>query len=191
MTALWDDAGQLRGYAKVVRDSTERRRALEQRAALVREQADRAEAEATAWTVRALEHAAMAEAEIASARASVLAEVSGVLVEDFMDHRPMLSRVAQIAADATHTACVIQLVAQDRTSAELRPPVSAHPDQLIRGELARVLSAPHRLTDSPRHQLEPAFLDRYPLMDTLSVPMLARTVIIGVLSLGRFGVDAA
>jgi PAS domain S-box-containing protein len=61
----------------------------------------------------ALEHAARAEAEMAAGRASVLARVSRVLVEDFMDHRPMLERVARIAAAATHTACVIELLPED------------------------------------------------------------------------------
>ena len=50
---------------------------------------------------------------MAAGRASVLAEVSRVLVENFMDHRPMLGRVAHIAAMATDTACVIQLLAED------------------------------------------------------------------------------
>jgi signal transduction histidine kinase len=34
------------------------------------------------------------------------------------------------------------------------------------------------------------FLEVHPLRDSLSIPMLARTAVIGVLSLGRFGVDA-
>ena len=78
--------------------------------ALEAEAVERLRAEAT---LRAVEHAARAEAELAAERASVLAEVSRVLVEDFMDHRPMLGRVAHIASLATDTACVIQLIAED------------------------------------------------------------------------------
>jgi PAS domain S-box-containing protein len=45
ITAVRDEQGRLRGFAKVTRDITERLRAEEQRMALVREQAARAEAE--------------------------------------------------------------------------------------------------------------------------------------------------
>jgi PAS domain S-box-containing protein len=45
ITALFDEAGQLIGFAKVTRDLTERRQAEEQRLRLIREQADRQMAE--------------------------------------------------------------------------------------------------------------------------------------------------
>jgi PAS domain S-box-containing protein len=45
LTAIRDERGELRGFAKVTRDITQRQRAEEQRLALVREQAARAEAE--------------------------------------------------------------------------------------------------------------------------------------------------
>ena len=137
----------------------------------------------------ALEHAVRAEDETAACRASVLAEVSRVLVENFMDHRPMLERVARIAAVATDTACVIQLVPEDGGTA-MEPPAIDHADQAIRMELSRVLSAPHHVDDSPWRGLDRVFLENHPLRDTLSVPMLARTATIGVLSLGRFGSHA-
>jgi PAS domain S-box-containing protein len=138
----------------------------------------------------ALEHAAGAEAETAACRASVLARVSRVLVEDFMDHRPMLERVARTAARATDTACVIQLLPEDGGVA-LEPCAIDHADQDVRTELSRVLSAPHRVDDSPWRDLDRVFLENHPLRDTLSVPMLARTTTIGLLSLGRFGSDAS
>jgi signal transduction histidine kinase/CheY-like chemotaxis protein len=140
--------------------------------------------------LHAMEHAAGAEAEIAAGRASVLAEISRVLVEDFMDHRPMLGRVAQIAAGATDTACVIQLIAEDGDDVSLVPLAVDHADTVVRAELAHVLSVPHKMADSPWYALDRAFLDAHPLRDSLSVPMLARTAIIGILSLGRFGTDA-
>lgn len=137
----------------------------------------------------ALEHAAGAEAETAACRASVLAGVSRVLVEDFMDHRPMLARVARMAARATDTACVIQLLPEGGGTA-MEPLAIDHADQAIRTELSRVLSAPHQVDDSPWRDLDRVFLENHPLRDTLSVPMLARTTAIGLLSLGRFGTDA-
>ncbi|MGI9149360.1 MAG: ATP-binding protein [Chloroflexota bacterium] len=137
----------------------------------------------------ALEHAARAEAETAAWRASVLAGVSRVLVETFTDHRPMLERVARMAAIATDTACVIELLAEDGGSA-LQPCAIDHADQDVRTELFRVWSRPHRLEDSPWRELDQAFLEDHPLRDSLSVPMLARMATIGVLSLGRFGTDA-
>jgi PAS domain S-box-containing protein len=45
LTAIRDERGELRGFAKVTRDITQRQRAEEQRLALAREQAARAEAE--------------------------------------------------------------------------------------------------------------------------------------------------
>ena len=137
----------------------------------------------------ALEHAARAEAERAAWRASVLAGVSRVLVENFMDHRPMLERVARMAAIATDTACVIELLPEDG-GADLEPCAIDHADQDVRTELSRVLSTPHRVDDSPWRDLDRVFLADHPLRDSLSVPMLARTATIGVLSLGRFGSDA-
>jgi signal transduction histidine kinase len=131
-----------------------------------------------------------AGAGLVATRASVLAEVSRVLVESFMDHRPMLERVAQIAAFATDTACVIQLIAEDGDEDGLVPLAVDHADQVVRTELARVLSLPHQLADSPWNDLDRGFLAAHPLKDSLSVPMLARTATIGVLSLGRFGSDA-
>jgi signal transduction histidine kinase len=141
----------------------------------------------TEETLRGLEETVRSGAEMAAERASVLAEVSRVLVEDFMHHRPMLERVAQIAAVATDTACVIQLIGEDGDDGRLVPLAVDHADQAVRAELARVLRVPQGMADSPWHGLDPVFLDRYPLMDSLSVPMLARTAKIGVLSLGRFG----
>jgi PAS domain S-box-containing protein len=136
----------------------------------------------------ALEHAARAAAETAAWRASVLAGVSRVLVENFMDHRPMLERVAQMAAIATDTACVIELLPEDGGAME--PSAIDHADQEVRAELSRVLKAPHRVDDSPWRDLDRVFLEHHPLRDSLSVPMLARMATIGVLSLGRFGTDA-
>jgi K+-sensing histidine kinase KdpD len=144
----------------------------------------------TEETLRGLENTVRSEAEMAAERTSVLAEISHVLVEDFMDHRPMLERVAQIAASATGAACVIQLIAEDGDDAGLLPAAVDHADYAIRSELARVFSAPRTMADFPWHDLDRVFLDTYPLMDSLSVPMLARTAVIGVLSLGRFGSDA-
>ena len=65
-----------------------------------------------------------------------------------------------------------------------------HADQAVRDGVARVLSAPHRVDDSPWHDLDRGLPGVHPLRDSLSVPMLARTATIGVLSLGRFGADA-
>jgi PAS domain S-box-containing protein len=137
----------------------------------------------------ALEHAARAEAEVAAWRSSVLAGVSRVLVENFMDHRPMLERVARMAAIATDTACVIELLPEDG-GADMEPQAIDHADQVVCTELSRALSAPHRVDDSPWSGLGQEFLLVHPLRDCLSVPILARTATIGVLSLGRFGPDA-
>jgi len=137
----------------------------------------------------ALEHAARAEAETAAWRASVLAGVSRVLVENFMDLRPMLERVAQITAIATDAACVIELLPEDGGAA-MEPYAIDHADQDVRAELSRVLSAPHLVDDSPWRDLDGVFLEGHPLGDSLSVPMLAGAATIGVLSLGRFGTDA-
>jgi PAS domain S-box-containing protein len=138
----------------------------------------------------ALEHAARAEAEVAAWRASVLAGVSRVLVENFMDHRPMLERVARMAAIATDTACVIELLPEDG-SVDMEPQAIDHADQVVCTELSRALSVPHRVDDSPWSGLGEDFLQVHPLRDSLSVPILARTATIGVLSLGRFGPDAS
>ncbi len=137
----------------------------------------------------ALENAARAEAETSACRASVLAEVSRVLVENFMDHRPMLEHVARIVATATNTACVIELLPEDGGLA-LQPCAIDHADENVRAELSRVLSAPHHVEAEPWHDLDHVFLKSHPLRECLSVPMLARTATIGVLSLGRFGSDA-
>jgi signal transduction histidine kinase len=102
----------------------------------------------------------------------------------------MLARVAQIAALATDAACVIQLIAEDGDDAGLVPLAIDHHDPRIGAELTRILSAAHKPADSPWHDLNRNFLNVHPLRDSLSVPMLARTAIIGVLSLGRFGAAA-
>jgi PAS domain S-box-containing protein len=88
----------------------------------------------------ALAHAARAEAETAACRASVLAGVSRVLVENFMDHRPMLERVARMAAIATDTACAIELL-PEAGGAAIEPLAIDHADQAVCTELSRVLSA--------------------------------------------------
>jgi len=137
----------------------------------------------------ALENAARAEDETSACRASVLAEVSRVLVENFMDHRPMLEHVARIVATATNTACVIELLPEDGGLA-LQPCAIDHADEDVRAELSRVLSAPHHVAAEPWHDLDRGFLKSHPLRECLSVPMLARTATIGVLSLGRFASDA-
>ena len=94
--------------------------------------------------LRALEQAARTEAEIATVQASVFTEISRVLVENLMDHRPMLGRVAQIAAAATRSGCVIQLVAEGGDDANLVLLAVDHPDQSERAELLRVFGLPHR-----------------------------------------------
>ena len=144
----------------------------------------------TEETMRIAEYAARSESELAAARTAVLADVSRVLVENFMDHGPMLERVAHIAAVATQTACVIQLIAEDGDHISLLPLAVDHADEGVRLELARVLSAPHTVADSAWHGLDQRLLLLHPLMDSLSVPMLSRTATIGVLSLGRFGFDS-
>src|SRR4029077_14399393 len=48
----------------------------------------------------------------------------------------------------------------------------------------------HEVDDLPWRDLDRVFLEHHQLQDTLSVPMLARTATIGVLSLARFGPDA-
>jgi signal transduction histidine kinase len=101
----------------------------------------------------------------------------------------MLERVARMAAIATDTACVIELLPDDG-GIGMQPLAIDHADQAIRTELSRVLNSPHRVEDLPWRDLDRVFLEAHPLRDTLSVPMLARTAIIGVLSLGRFGSDA-
>jgi PAS domain S-box-containing protein len=163
--------GNVTGIAAITRDISARKEAERER------------------ILFALEHAARAEAETAAWRASVLAGVSRVLVENFMDHRPMLERVARMAAIATDTACVIELLPEDG-GAVLEPLAIDHADQAVCTELSRVLSAPHEIDDSPWQGLDGVFLEAHPLRDTLSIPMLARTATIGVLSLGRFGTDA-
>lgn len=101
----------------------------------------------------------------------------------------MLERVARIAAIATDTACVIELLPEDGGGV-LEPLAIDHADQAVCKELSRVLSSPHRVDDSPWQDLDGVFLEAHPLRDTLSVPMLARSATIGVLSLGRFGTSA-
>jgi signal transduction histidine kinase/CheY-like chemotaxis protein len=144
----------------------------------------------TQGALRVLEQAARAEVDMAAERATLLAQVSLVLVEDFMDHRPMLVHVAHVAAEATHTACVIQLIPEDGDDAALVPLTVDHTDQAIRAELTRILNAPRTLVDLPWQDLDRVFLDDHPLVDSLSVPMLARSAKIGMLTLARFGSDA-
>jgi hypothetical protein len=114
----------------------------------------------------ALEHAAGAEAETAACQASVLAGVSRVLVENFMDHRPMLERVLRMAAIATDTACAIELL-PEAGGAAMEPLAIDHADQAVCTELSRVLSAPYRVDDSPWRDLDRVFLEVYPLRDSL------------------------
>ena len=140
--------------------------------------------------LRELKRTGRAEADIAAGRASALAEVSRVLVEDFMDHRPMLARVAHIAALATDAACLIQLGADHPDERALRSLAVDHPDGRVRDELMRILSSPGLPPDTPWQVLDTDFLAAHPLIDVVSVPMLARTAKIGVLSLARFGPDA-
>jgi signal transduction histidine kinase len=84
---------------------------------------------------------------------------------------------------------VIELLPEDG-GVDLEPCAIDHADQDVRSELSRVLSTPHQVDDSPWRDLDRVFLKEHPLQDSLSVPMLARTATIGVLSLGRFGSDA-
>ncbi|HLZ31265.1 MAG TPA: ATP-binding protein [Chloroflexota bacterium] len=170
-STIHDPAGGVIGIASITRDISATKEAERERLRF------------------ALEHAARAEAETAAWRASVLAGVSRVLVENFMDHRPMLERVARMAAIATDTACVIELLPEDGGET-MEPLAIDHADQDVCKELSRVLSAPHHVDDSPWRDLGRVFLENHPLRDTLSVPILARTATIGVLSLGRFGADA-
>jgi CheY-like chemotaxis protein len=144
----------------------------------------------TQAVLRGLEQAAREEAEMAAQRASVLAQVSLVLVENFMDHRPVLGHVAHIAAAATDTACVIQLNAEDGDDGGLAPLAVDHADLAVRAELLRVLDGARTLVDLPWCNLDPVFLDDHPLVDSLSVPMLAREAKIGLLSMARFGFGA-
>jgi CheY-like chemotaxis protein len=141
----------------------------------------------TQAVLRGLEQAAREEAEMAAQRASVLAQVSLVLVENFMDHRPVLGHVAHIAAAATDTACVIQLMAEDGDDAGLAPLAADHADQAVRAELLRVLDGARTLVELPWCDLDPVFLDDHPLVDSLSVPMLAREAKIGLLSMAARG----
>jgi diguanylate cyclase (GGDEF)-like protein len=138
----------------------------------------------------ALEQAARTSAENATMQASVFTEISRVLVENLMDHRLMLEHIAQIAAAATHTACVIQLVPEDGADIDLVPLAIDHSDQSVRAELIRVFSAPRTTADRPWQELDPEFLKLHSLIDSISVPMVTPTTLIGVLSLARFGSDA-
>src|SRR5207244_11654976 len=111
--------GAVTGIACIARDISASKHAERERMRFARETAARREAETAAW------------------RASVLAGVSRVLVESFMDLRPMLERVARITAIATDTACVIELLPEDGGAA-MEPYAIDHADQDIRAELSRV-----------------------------------------------------
>jgi signal transduction histidine kinase len=56
--------------------------------------------------------------------------------------------------------------------------------------LIRVFSAPRTTADRPWQELDPEFLKLHSLIDSISVPMVTPTTLIGVLSLARFGSDA-
>jgi signal transduction histidine kinase len=85
---------------------------------------------------------------------------------------------------------VIQLIAEGGEDTDLVPLAVEHADQAIRAELTRVLNQPTTTGDSPWHNVDREFLREHPLIDSLSVPMLARSTMIGVLSLARFEASA-
>jgi PAS domain S-box-containing protein len=100
VTVLRDDAGASRGYAMVVRDITDRRRAEQERTALIREQVARADAEAA--THARDEFLAVAAHEIRTPLTSILAPVQFLLQQlkdssavDKDDIRNRLTRIDQ------------------------------------------------------------------------------------------------
>jgi PAS domain S-box-containing protein len=101
ITAVRNDRGELRGFAKVTRDLSERKRAREQ---LIQEQMSRARAEAVAR------------------RTGMLAELSQALMRP-LDAADTLTRVAQVMTHHLADYCIVDLRAADGT---LRRLATAH-----------------------------------------------------------------
>jgi signal transduction histidine kinase len=103
------DGGQLRGYAEIIRDITDRRQAAAQREALIREQAARAEAEAA--TKMRDEFLSIAAHELKTPLTTILAPMQ--LVLRLLEEGPELDavalrrRLAQIARQAAKLARMV------------------------------------------------------------------------------------
>jgi len=109
ITALYDGEGQLQGFAKIARDTTERRRSdLEREQALAREQAARGEAEAGRQRLERLTRAFQGFA------------AAGV------DNQLVLAAVARAASDAVGDGCGLRLVSADTLRLDLTSVF--HPD---------------------------------------------------------------
>ena len=117
LTALRDDAGQLVGYAKVVRDLTERRRAEEQARKLLAARGAREVAEA------------------AARRMELLAQASSILASS-LDYEAALRETAALVVPALADFCAIDVLEDDR----LRRLAAQHRDE-ARGRAAAALGA--------------------------------------------------
>jgi PAS domain S-box-containing protein len=109
ITALRDEAGGIRGYAKVVRDLTHRREAEENARRLVAVDAARATAEQHAREIQRHAH-----------RLHVLAEASRDFAELGMDFDAALQGLVQRCASAMGDACGLLLLSEDRTMCQVK-----------------------------------------------------------------------
>jgi PAS domain S-box-containing protein len=174
ITALWDSAGVLRGFAKVTRDLTERKRAEEESAKLEAEKAARVAAES------------------ANRRLAFLAESSQVLNESLV-YEVTLARVAELAVPRIADWCTVFLINDggDAKAVAVRH-VDEAKTELLRGcqELCLQKSAQHgplrAVLETGRSDFQPAITDAAgaPLLrmtSTITVPLTARGRVLGAL----------
>jgi PAS domain S-box-containing protein len=169
ITAVHDDRGRLRGFAKVTRDMTERRNAQEQSVRLAQQQAARA------------------EAERANARLQALVEFSRTLAEAGLDVDAIAEAVCRQATRVVGEGCVMAVLRER----ELRPIASHHEDREAAERLAngpggvvvgddsvvgralntRAVAVVARPDPTSGLPLAPEFLERHAVSEALVVPM--------------------
>lgn len=186
------DCGTQRILTAVVRDVTERQHAEEERARLLRR-----------------ETAARAAAEEAGQRARFLAE-AGALLDESLDHRERLSRLARLAVPALATLCVVDLVDESGVRrvevAHAEPALAPLARELLRfpRDPARAMVSRRSLATARAQLLEQvddalltrvayddehlALLRRLELRSVMDVPLVARGSVIGAMI---FATDAA
>jgi PAS domain S-box-containing protein len=194
-TALRDARGGLRGFAKIVRDCTERQRAQEEREHLL-----------------AGERAARLEAEEARRRIALLDRISSTLSAS-IDYHELLARLSEAVVPDFADCCVVQMVGEDD---DVVCAALSHVDPDRREEIRRIVEGTgeadaaiwdvqrallsgepelHAVMDGAAHGGEPAAgeapptsaLRRLGARSAVVAPLVARGRTLGAATFLRFG----